>query len=356
MENTPVSEARRSPEGSTPRTDHWDARPLLLTLVVVCVATVVVDDVTAAVHAAPSAVLIARGAVLAFAFACYRMIARRGQAVDMVRRNAAEELERANAALSLEIERRKVSEEQKDRMFSIIAHDLRAPFSVLLGFASILREEAAELPPEQIERYSGSIHANGVRLLALLDNMLQWARLQMKRVKLVPSTEPLHPIVERLFMDVAETAGAKNVKLENRVADITVEADATLLATILRNLVTNAVKFTQAGGTVTVRAAAEDDVVAIEVSDSGVGIPEDRMARLFEPGAQRATPGTKGETGTGLGLLICRDLIELHGGRLEVASTLGKGTTFRFRLPRGEVHGVAAPSAAGSEHELGERA
>jgi signal transduction histidine kinase len=241
-------------------------------------------------------------------------------------------------------------------MFSIIAHDLRAPFSVLLGFASLLREEAAELPRDQIERYSKSIHANGVRLLALLDNMLQWARLQMKRVKLMPSTEPLHPIVERLFMDVAEAAGAKNVKLENQVADVTVEADATLLATILRNLVTNGVKFTQAGGTVTVRAAAEDGAVAIEVSDSGMGIPEDRMAGLFEPGGQRATPGTNGETGTGLGLLICRDLVELHGGRLEVASTVDKGTVFRFRLPRGEVRGVAAPSAARSGDELGEQA
>jgi signal transduction histidine kinase len=337
------------------RTDGSEQRTLLLALVAVCIATVVVDEVTATFHAGTVAVLVARGAVLAFAFACYRMILKRAQAAETTRRDAAERLERTNAALSLEIERRKVSEEQKDRMFSIIAHDLRAPFSVLLGFASILHEEAAELPREQIERYSKSIHANGERVLALLDNILQWARLQMKRVKLAPSTEPLRPIVERLFADVAETAG-KDVKLENDVGDVTVEADPTLLATILRNLVTNGIKFTQAGGTVTVRATADDGAVTIEVADSGIGIPEDRMARLFEPGAQRATPGTNGETGTGLGLLICRDLIELHGSRLEVASTVGKGTAFRFRLPRGETPGAAAASAVRSEHELGEHA
>jgi len=262
----------------------------------------------------------------------------------------------ANASLALDIEQRKASEEQKDRMFSIIAHDLRAPFSVLLGFASILRDEAADLPRQQIERYSRSIHTNGVRVLALLDNMLQWARLQMRRVKVVVSTEPFRPVVERLLADLAEGAAAKEVSLESYIDDVTVQADPALVATTLRNLVTNGIKFTPPGGKVEVRAKADGDAVRIEVADTGVGIAADRLPRLFEPGGQRATAGTNGETGTGLGLLICKDLIELHGGQLEVESTLGSGTVFRFKLPISELRndGAEARKSRASDDELGD--
>jgi len=264
----------------------------------------------------------------------------------------------ANAALALEIERRKVSEEQKDRMFSIVAHDLRAPFSVLLGFASILNDEAAELPREQIQRYSRSIHTNGVRVLALLDNMLQWARLQMKRVKVVVSTEPLRPLVDRLLADVAADGTGKEVALESHVDDVTVQADPALLATTLRNLVTNGVKFTPAGGKVEVRARVEGESVTIEVADTGVGIAADRLERLFEAGGQRATAGTSGETGTGLGLLICKDLIELHGSRLEVESAPGNGTVVRFRMPVGETRteGRATRKASTAGDEVADTA
>lgn len=297
------------------------------------------------------------GVGFGLAVACVAILAwrlRRVRDTAAATRTKLAETEAANAALADEIEQRKAIEEQKDRMFSIIAHDLRAPFSVLLGFASILNDESAELPREQIQRYSRSIHTNGVRVLALLDNMLQWARLQMKRVKVVLSTEPLRPIVERLIADLADGNG-KEITLESHVDDVTVQADPALLSTTLRNLVTNGIKFTPSGGKVDVRAKAEGDSVVIEVADTGVGIAADRLPRLFEPGGQRATSGTHGETGTGLGLLICKDLLELHGSRLEVESTVGSGTVFRFALPIGEASPDGAAAKAGTAGgELGE--
>jgi signal transduction histidine kinase len=297
---------------------------------------------------APSpATLVSRAMFLALTNAIGMLLASRLHRLRRMEYLRLGEASTANAALALEVERRKTSEEQKDRMFSIIAHDLRGPFSVLLGFAEILREEAAHLPREQIERYSRSVHESGRRVLGLLDNMLQWARLQMKRVKVTPSTQALRPLLDVLLDDLGETARTKGVEIESRVADLLVEADPALLVSILRNLLTNGIKFTPRGGRVEVRATAEQGSVCIAVRDTGAGIPPDRLKTLFEPGAQRSTLGTNGEIGTGLGLLICRDLAQLHGSRLEVESELGAGSTFRFRLPAGK----GRPAAAAAAHD-----
>src|SRR5207249_11785020 len=142
-------------------------------------------------------------------------------------------------------------------------------------------------------------------------------------------------------------------RLGSDVADLTVSADTSMLDAILRNLIGNGVKFTYPGGYVRVRARAEGESVVIEVTDDGVGIAPNALEHLFDGSGQRSTQGTNGEPGTGLGLLVCRDLIARHGGRLEVDSAPGRGSTFRFRLPRAASLRTPSPSAKPIEPEIG---
>jgi signal transduction histidine kinase len=252
--------------------------------------------------------------------------------------------QRANAALELEVARRKASEEQKDRLFSIIAHDLRGPFNVLLGYSTILTEEAHDLSGDDVQRYSRAMHESGKRVFRLLENLLHWTRLQMNRVSFAPEPQDLGERVKRAFDDIATTAATKGVKLGSDVADLAVSADASMLDAILRNLIGNGVKFAYPGGHVDVRTRIEGESVVIEVVDDGVGIAPNALEHLFDGSGQRSTQGTSGEPGTGLGLLVCKDLIARHGGRLEVESAPERGSTFRFRLPRAA--SLGAPSRA----------
>ena len=264
------------------------------------------------------------------------------------------EEQRANATLELEVKRRKASEEQKDRLFSIIAHDLRGPFNVLLGYSSMLAEEAHDLSADEVERYSRAMHESGRRVFRLLENLLHWTRLQMNRVSFAPAPQDLAEHVRRAIDDIASTAATKGVRVQSNVAGLAISADAVMLEAILRNLIGNGVKFTYPGGHVDVRARAEAESVVIEVIDNGVGIAPGALEHLFDGSGQRSTPGTSGEPGTGLGLLVCRDLIARHGGRLEVESVPERGSTFRFRLPRAASLRTPAASASSIEPKLGE--
>jgi signal transduction histidine kinase len=240
----------------------------------------------------------------------------------------------AKASLVAEVARRKASEEQKDRLFSILAHDLRGPFNALLGYSSMLAQDAAELGRDEVQRYSREMHESAKRVFRLLDNLLHWTRLQINRVSFVPGPLDLAECVQRAFDHIGPAAANKGVRLRSGVGDLAVSADATMLDAILRNLIGNAVKFSYPGGHVDVRAGADGESVVIEVIDDGVGMTPEVLEHLFEDRGQRSTHGTSGEPGTGLGLLVCRDLVARHGRRLEVESVPERGSTFRFRLPR----------------------
>ena len=258
----------------------------------------------------------------------------------------------ANATLALQVARREASEHQKDQLFSIIAHDLRSPFNVLLGYSRILADHADEIDAARTRKIGRAIHAQGTRILALLDDLLQWARLQIAGIRFAPSPQNLRDQVRGVIESLGPDAAAKGVRLVDATEPCWAAVDPAMLATIFRNLIGNAVKFTAAGGQVEVRARREGTSIRIEVADTGIGIPPERLKRLFEISSDRSTRGTDGERGSGLGLLIARDLIEHHRSRLEVESSPGNGSTFGFRLPQAD----PAPSRASSRHDLDRQA
>ena len=218
---------------------------------------------------------------------------------------------------------------QKTLILSIIAHDLRNPFQILLGMSRALSEGAEA----ETARQAAGVHEAAGQAHGLLESLFSWASLHMDAR--APETERVS--VEALFADCAkalqERADAKGVRFETPAAPFWVRSQEDGTAAILRNLAANAIKFTAAGGGVTLSAARREDGIALCVTDTGVGMSEAQTAALFRLENRATSAGTAGERGAGLGLLLCRDLAEWIGGVLEVESRLGAGTTFRLVLP-----------------------
>jgi len=223
---------------------------------------------------------------------------------------------------------------QKDRFFAIIAHDLKSPFASLLGFTRVLSSNAVKLKPEEVSEYCGMVNRAAEQAYKLLQDLLDWSRLQLDRMEFNPRPMDVRKAVHSNFERMAPVAGRKRIRFENRVQeDLKVRADAHMVDTILRNLIDNAIKFTPDDGTIQVGARAQDGFGIIEVTDTGVGITQESIENLFRLDHKVSTVGTKGETGTGLGLHLCKQLVERQGGILSVESEEGAGTSFRFTLP-----------------------
>jgi len=223
---------------------------------------------------------------------------------------------------------------RKDNFFAIIAHDLRSPFNALLGFSEVLATTSDRMAPNEIVDYGKLIHRSAEEALKLVEDLLDWSRLQLGRMDI--EFRPFN-IGELTSLNVKRyelVAEAKNVKLEaGDASEVWAIGDHKMADTVVRNLISNAIKFTQNGGTVTVTSSQNKDRVEMRISDSGVGIPKDKLATLFTLGEKKSTKGTNGETGTGLGLQLCKELIEKQGGEISVESEPGKGSVFMFSLP-----------------------
>lgn len=225
---------------------------------------------------------------------------------------------------------------QKDNFFAIVAHDLRSPFNALLGFSQLLSASAETATPTKIAEYSNSIHSAANQAYKLLEDLLDWSRLQLDRIEFLPEDFNLSDLVDTCHQRYELVAAGKDIRVLNETpAGIHVMADINMVDTILRNLVSNALKFTPAGGTVAVTANEHDGRIFVSVRDTGVGIPPDRLNKLLELGETKSTTGTDGETGTGLGLQLCRELIDKHDGELTIESAPGSGSVFTFSLPGG---------------------
>lgn len=223
----------------------------------------------------------------------------------------------------------------KDKFFNIIAHDLINPFNSILGFSQLLVLKIEKLEREDIHRIIKKIHETGKSTFSLLENLLEWARTQAGKIKFRPEnidTESLFQDLENILRSIAE---AKEIDLTFSANDIdAVFADKNMLKTVLRNLTGNALKFTRPGGKTEVRLSEKSDRYIFSVIDNGVGISADRIANLFKAEEKISSLGTDNEKGTGLGLLICNEFVERHGGKIEIESELGKGSTFSFDIPK----------------------
>lgn len=223
----------------------------------------------------------------------------------------------------------------KDKFFSIIAHDLKSPLSGLLGFSEILYEEFDELQDDEKKEFIGHSYQAAKYLMALLENLLEWSRMQIGSISFSPSELDIDSITTGVLDLFAQNARSKNIKLEKRIdSGIKAFADKNMFKTVLRNLISNGIKFTKDGGTITISANVQTGYVSISVRDSGVGIGEENLRKLFKIDSGFSTLGTNKERGTGLGLMLCKELVNKNGGDIHAESELGKGTKFIFTLPK----------------------
>ncbi len=247
---------------------------------------------------------------------------------DITYRKAAEEALRESEARLQDLNA------TKDKFFSIIAHDLISPFNSIIGFSELLTSEARSLDVATISQYAGIIHHSGNQALLLLQNLLDWARIQQGRFTFSPRNILLREIASEAVSVVSAAAAQKKILVTNHVSPkCIVSADENMIRTLIRNLVSNAVKFTGQGGRIEISDKTDGNFIQVSVSDTGVGIPKTEIKKLFNIGTTYTTRGTDNEKGTGLGLILCREFAEKHGGAIWAESTEGKGSTFHFTIP-----------------------
>ncbi len=222
----------------------------------------------------------------------------------------------------------------KDRFISILGHDLKNPFNNILGFSEILTDEIDSFNKDEIKDIVKNINKSAKITNKLLDDILMWGRTQQGNIPFKPLEFSLADTCKDTIEILNPTAHSKNITINYSLKDhINIYADADMLKTVLRNLVSNAIKFTNIGGLINIKAEQLDSKITISVSDNGIGIAPDDMLKLFDISQILTTKGTAGETGTGLGLLLCKELVEKHGGKIWVESEVGKGSEFKFTLP-----------------------
>ncbi len=223
---------------------------------------------------------------------------------------------------------------QKDKFFSIIAHDLRSPFSSILGFTEILRENIYDLSREQIATYTDHIYESSFNTFNLLVNLLEWASLQRDATRFNPEKISFNQLFEEVLSLMKEQAAQKNITIRTKLpGNIEWVADKNMVTSILRNIISNALKFTPREGEVEIAVTRKKNQLEISVSDTGTGMTKEVSNRLFSGDFNESGIGTENEKGSGLGLSLCKEFVEMHGGEIGVESELNKGTTIRFTLP-----------------------
>jgi PAS domain S-box-containing protein len=224
---------------------------------------------------------------------------------------------------------------EKDKFFSILAHDLRGPLSAFVAATEILADEIGSMSLVEIQEITAAMKKSATSIYGLLENLLEWSRLRRGGMNFIPQQISLKDAAIGCTKVLSESAVKKNIELIVSIPDdIEVLADIHMLDSVFRNLVSNAIKFTKTGGKVNIEGTRKNDnSVEVKIIDSGIGMAPDLVSRLFQINEKTSRPGTDGEVSTGLGLLLCKEFIEKHNGTLVVESEVGSGTTFTFWLP-----------------------
>lgn len=249
-----------------------------------------------------------------------------------------QELEIANRELEAIVEERsrKLTEvvANNAKFLSIIGHDLRSPFQAIVGALDLIRERYTKSNASEIEAYLNLAFNSAHKAISLLDNLLLWAVEQNTGKNFKPVKLNLHDIILFEIESNILACKQKQVTINHSIEpDLYVAADLQMVKTILRNLLSNALKFSYTGGEISINAVVNTDFVEIDVIDEGIGIALSAQRDLFDSNGFHSTMGTKNENGTGLGLILCKDFIEKHGGILWIESDTDKGCKVRFTLP-----------------------
>lgn len=228
----------------------------------------------------------------------------------------------------------KAINETKDKMLSIISHDIRTPIGNIVSFVDMILSDYDFYDMEKIRAYLDIIKFSASSCYHLIDNLLKWAFIQKKQLKPNPRIIDLKELTLEMISFFSNSADKKDIKLKSEIfKDIKVWADEEMIKTIIRNLISNAIKFTNKSGRIIINAAVKEGFVEFSVSDNGVGIEDERLEKIFNKKDFTTTYGTENEKGSGLGLILCSDFIELNDGKIWVESEAGKGSNFIFTLP-----------------------
>jgi signal transduction histidine kinase len=222
----------------------------------------------------------------------------------------------------------------KDKFFSIISHDLKGPLNSLTSFSGLLINHTDSLSKEEIKMLAKDLDKSLKNLFALLENLLEWSRSQTGNIEFKPEAFDLSALLQQNKELLTAQAQNKKIAINNNTSEnIVVNAHRHSVNTVVRNLVSNAIKFTPEGGSITISTKLENDNLIVSIADTGVGMSKEVIEKLFRIDTKHTTKGTSDEKGTGLGLILCKEFIEKNGGKIWVSSDVGKGSVFSFQLP-----------------------
>jgi len=275
-----------------------------------------------------SVFLMVLGIIIAFSLV-------RNRRMNLMLKHKNQELEELNDRLTKYSEELDKSNQTKNRLISIISHDLKNPFHSLMGFSDLLVHEAERFSDEEKLSFYKSINDTSKKAFELLENLLDWTRLQTSEIPFNPADLHVTETIQSVLDLLKSHANDKGIVMQTDVTEETiVYADSRMFETVLRNLVSNAVKYTPYGGKISISAQDQNEVIRFNVKDTGVGMDEVQVANLFNVDKKASRPGTNNELGTGFGLILCREFVKKNRGELSVESSPGKGSTFSFTVPK----------------------
>jgi PAS domain S-box-containing protein len=256
--------------------------------------------------------------------------------------------ERKKAELELKSSEQRLREinATKDKFFSIIGHDLKNPLTALMGYSELIVQRYDALSSEMLKEMIQAIRDSSQQLYKLTENLLEWSRVQSGKISFKPCMVDLHTVVNDNITLLKANTDAKQITIKSAIAAPTMAyVDLDMVNTIFRNLISNAIKFTEPGGCISFAANTQGEMLEVLILDNGVGIAPATLDLLFRIDVSHSTRGTKNEGGTGLGLILCKDFMDLHRGRITVESEQGKGSTFRLTFPvsRDQFNSLEAP-------------
>lgn len=222
---------------------------------------------------------------------------------------------------------------EKDKFFSIIAHDLKSPFNSIIGFSGLLKEQVQNKNYQNISKFADIVRQSSEKAMNLLSNLMEWAQSHTGKIVFKPKNFEIEDIINENTLLFEEIASQKSITIKKMLPEnTTIFADKAMINTVFRNLISNAIKFTRQGGEIKVSAEKRAKEILVSVSDNGIGIAPGRLEKLFRIDESDSTSGTNNEKGTGLGLILCKEFVENHGGKIWAESEEGKGSIFYFTL------------------------
>jgi PAS domain S-box-containing protein len=235
--------------------------------------------------------------------------------------------------LDQKVELQKLNSE-KDKFFSILAHDLMNPFNSIINFSNLLEEHVKNKDHDEIEEISKIIHRSSHRTMNLLVNLMEWSQSKTGRIEFTPTLFDIEELFNEVILLFFEIAKQKNITIQKTISiNKPIFADKNMLSTVIRNLISNAIKYTNVGGTISIVAHENNTILDVSISDNGIGIELERIQKLFHLNEIHSTLGTEREKGTGLGLILCKEFIEKHNGKIWMESAIEKGSIINFSIP-----------------------